>query len=91
MTQTTPPGFSVHDLQLVFGFDYPQAIYGWESGKRAPTIDNLLVLARLFQVDIGEIVVTRNIELSLPCTEHAAACMGETEAEYIPLRLIKSA
>ena len=64
---------------------------GWESGKNAPTIDNLLVLARLFQVDIGEIVVTRNIELSLPCTEHAAACMGETEAEYIPLRLIKSA
>ena len=84
-------GFSVHDLQLVFGFDYPQAIYGWKSGKNAPTIDNLLVLARLFQVDIGEIVVTRNIELSLPCTEHAAACMGETEAEYIPLRLIKSA
>ena len=55
-------GFSVHDVQSVFGFDYPQAIYGWESGKNAPTIDNLLVLAQLFRVELGTIIVTKNRE-----------------------------
>ena len=48
-------GFSVHELQQIFGFEYPQAIYAWEQGKNAPTIDNLLVLAQLFKVDISEI------------------------------------
>jgi hypothetical protein len=23
-------GYSVHDLQVIFDFDYPQAIYSWE-------------------------------------------------------------
>lgn len=23
-------GFSVHDIQNIFGFEYPQAIYAWE-------------------------------------------------------------
>ena len=23
-------GYSVHDLQVIFGFDYPQTIYDWE-------------------------------------------------------------
>jgi transcriptional regulator with XRE-family HTH domain len=57
-------GFSVHDLQLVFGFDYPQAIYAWEQGKNIPTIDNLLVLSELFGVEISQIIVTRSIEIS---------------------------
>ena len=57
-------GFSVRDLQLVFGFDYPQAIYAWEQGKNIPTIDNLLVLSELFGVEISQIIVTRSIEIS---------------------------
>ena len=57
-------GFSVHDLQLVFGFDYPQAIYAWEQGKNIPTIVNLLVLSELFGVEISQIIVTRSIEIS---------------------------
>ena len=36
-------GFSVKDLQNLFGFEYPQAIYAWEQGKTVPTIDNLLI------------------------------------------------
>ena len=83
-------GFSVHDVQLVFGFDYPQAVYGWESGKNIPTIDNLLVLAKLFGVDIGEIIVTNIIEISLPCSEHAASQMGSLE-DYIPVKFSRPA
>ena len=57
-------GYSVHELQVIFGFEYPQAIYAWEQGKNAPTIDNLLVLSELFDVEISQIIVTRSIEIS---------------------------
>ena len=65
-------GYSVHDLQVIFGFDYPQAIYAWEQGKNAPTIDNLLVLSYLFDVNISEIVVSSNIEIKLYNAEKTA-------------------
>lgn len=34
-------GLSVHDLQTVFGFNSPQAIYKWQNGLALPTVDNL--------------------------------------------------
>lgn len=40
-------GLSVRDLQDVFGFSTPQAIYKWQHGTAMPTIDNLVVLAAL--------------------------------------------
>ncbi len=51
-------GLSVHDLQMVFGFNSPQAIYKWQNGTALPTIDNLLVLAAVLQVRIDDILVT---------------------------------
>ena len=91
-------GYSVHDLQMIFGFDYPQAIYAWDrerrlqavkmlqwsilsespsscaakAGKNAPTIDNLLVLSYLFDVNISEIVVSSNIEIKIYNAEKTA-------------------
>lgn len=50
-------GFSVKDLQDVFGFATPQAIYKWQHGTAMPTIDNLVVLATLFQVHMDDILV----------------------------------
>ena len=50
-------GFSVKDLQEVFGFATPQAIYKWQHGTAMPTIDNLIVLAALFQVHMDDIIV----------------------------------
>lgn len=50
-------GMSVKDLQEVFGFATPQAIYKWQHGKAMPTIDNLVVLAILFQIHIDDILV----------------------------------
>ncbi|MBQ0051982.1 MAG: helix-turn-helix transcriptional regulator [Treponema sp.] len=60
-------GYTVRDLQDIFGFDYPQAVYSWEQGKNIPAIDNLLVLARLFGVAIDEIVMSREIEVEILC------------------------
>ena len=51
-------GMSVKDLQNIFGFATPQAIYKWQHGTAMPTIDNLLVLAMVFQVHMDDIVVT---------------------------------
>ena len=51
-------GLSVHDLQMIFGFNSPQAIYKWQNGAALPTVDNLIVLATLFGVLIDDILVT---------------------------------
>ena len=50
-------GLSVKDLQDVFGFGTPQAIYKWQKGIALPTIDNLVVLAALLGVKIDDILV----------------------------------
>ncbi len=51
-------GLSVRDLQDVFGFATPQAIYKWQQGVALPTIDNLVVLAAVLQVRVDDILVT---------------------------------
>ena len=59
-------GFSVKDLQEVFGFATPQAIYKWQHGTAMPTIDNLVVLAALFQVHMDDIlVINTNLQIKL--------------------------
>ena len=50
-------GFTVKDLQDVFGFATPQAIYKWQHGTALPTIDNLVVLAAVFDIAIDDILV----------------------------------
>ncbi len=53
-------GLSVKDMQRMFGFATPQAIYKWIRGASMPTIDNLVVLAVMFDVTIDEIVAVDN-------------------------------
>ena len=43
---------------MVFCFISPQAIYKWQNGTALPTVDNLIVLAALFDVLIDDILVT---------------------------------
>lgn len=50
-------GLTVRDLQDVFGFATPQAIYKWQHGTAMPTLDNLVVLAAVFGVAMDDIVV----------------------------------
>ena len=51
-------GLTVKDVQDIFGFSTPQAIYKWQRGTAIPTIDNLVVLAAVLNVTIDEIIVT---------------------------------
>lgn len=57
-------GLSVRDLQAVFGFSSPQAIYKWQSGAALPTVDNLIILAAILGVKIDDILVV----------DHTARC-----------------
>lgn len=50
-------GLTVKELQDIFGFATPQAIYKWQHGTAIPTVDNLVVLAAVFGVAIEEILV----------------------------------
>jgi len=49
---------TVKDLQEIFGFEYPQAIYKWKRGECLPTIDNLIILAEVFHTTIDNIIIT---------------------------------
>ena len=50
-------GLTVKDLQDIFGFSTPQAIYKWQRGTALPTVDNLAVLATVFGVRIDDILI----------------------------------
>ena len=50
-------GLTVKDLQDIFGFSTPQAIYKWQRGTALPTVDNLVVLAAVFGVKIYDILI----------------------------------
>ncbi len=53
----TEAGLSVRDLQDIFGFATPQAIYKWQQGTAMPTIDNLVILAAALGAPLDEIIV----------------------------------
>ena len=50
-------GMTVRDLQDIFGFSNPQAIYKWQRGQAMPTIDNLVVLAAVLGVGLDDIII----------------------------------
>lgn len=52
-------GLSVRDLQNIFGFATPQAVYKWQHGTALPTIDNLIVLSAVFKVSMEEIIIVQ--------------------------------
>ena len=56
-------GFTVRDLQEVFGFSTPQAVYKWIHGTAMPTIDNMVILASMFDVTVDEIIAVDTIDV----------------------------
>ena len=47
---------SVKEIQEVFGFSTPQAVYKWIHGINLPTVDNLVILAEIFNVTVDDIL-----------------------------------
>ena len=54
-------GMSVQDLQKIFGFSTPQAIYKWQRGDAMPTLDNLIVLAAVFGTTMDAIIIRTGV------------------------------
>ena len=54
-------GFKVSDVQTKCGFNTPQAIFKWMRGDCVPTIDNLIILADMFDVPIDQIIIVTRI------------------------------
>jgi hypothetical protein len=49
----------IAEVQAAFGFNTPQAIYKWMRGDTVPTIDNIVILADMFGVGIGDIIAVK--------------------------------
>lgn len=50
-------GYTVRDVQEACGFENPQAIYKWMSGRSLPSLDNFIILSRLLHTSIEDILV----------------------------------
>ena len=68
-------GLPVKDLQMMLGFATPNAIYKWQNGAAMPTLDNLIVLAAIFNVPIDDIIVIDN-KTRAPCREFGLVRFG---------------
>lgn len=55
-------GITARELQIIMNFPYVQTIYNWFAGKNMPTIDNLVVLAKILAVPMDDLVVTSLVE-----------------------------
>ena len=51
-------GLSVRDVQEACGFVGPQSVYNWLSGKKLPRLDNMIILSKLLDTPIDNILVT---------------------------------
>lgn len=51
-------GLSVRDVQEACGFVGPQSVYNWLSGKKPPRLDNMIILSKLLETPIDNILVT---------------------------------
>ena len=49
-------GVSVRELQVMFGFTSPQAIYNWQNGISLPSVDNFIILAAVLGTTIEDII-----------------------------------
>jgi len=53
--------FTVAQVQKLLGMENPQSIYNWENAesKYLPRLDNLVFLAKLYEVSIDELLVIK--------------------------------
>lgn len=50
-------GYTVKYVQNAMGFENPQAVYKWISGRSLPSLDNFVILSRLLHTSIEDILV----------------------------------
>ncbi len=58
-------GITPRQLQILLNFPYVQTVYNWFAGKNMPTLDNLVVLAKVLNVAMDDIVVTKMVDVEI--------------------------
>lgn len=58
-------GYSAAELQAALNLSSIQAVYKWFSGRSIPSIDNLVLIAGLFDKPLNEILKTKVIDDNL--------------------------
>ena len=56
-------GITHRQVQAACGFPNVQSVYNWFYKKRMPSLDSLVVLARLLDVKLDDLIVTTDIEI----------------------------
>ena len=51
-------GYKVKDIQGAMGFETPPVVYKWLSGKSLPSLANFVILSRLLNTSIEDILVS---------------------------------
>ena len=62
-------GITPRQLQILLNFPYVQTVYNWFAGKNMPTLDNLVVLAKVLDVAMDDIVVTKMVDVEIDDAE----------------------
>ena len=52
-------GLSRRELSDLLGFSSPASVYKWKDGDNMPSIDNLIILAKIFDTTLDDIVRTK--------------------------------
>lgn len=72
-------GYTVKQLQEIFGFETPVAIYAWENekSKNIPCIENFDVLSKLYKCHVEDLYVLKevlfsDIEVHENCPEYGS-------------------
>lgn len=55
-------GITTGTLRKIFGFTTASAFYKWFDGRSIPTVDHLVVLAKIFECSIDDILIVVNVE-----------------------------
>ena len=60
-------GYSVKQLQEIFGFETPVAIYAWENEKckNIPCIENFDLLSKLYKCHVEDLYVLKQVDFSV--------------------------
>ncbi len=48
---------TVKDIQHLFKFNGPQAVYKWQRGECLPDIEKLMVMSKLFEISVERFLV----------------------------------
>ena len=50
-------GMAIKDVQKAFGFASPYPVYKWINGQSLPAIENLVVLAKMMDITVDDLLV----------------------------------